>query len=157
MNDSVLNNIGINMSSGNVDFRNVEASNINLELSSGDVDFKRVKVDLFEVDMSSGNVDLEEFTGKIKGAASSGSFSVSYKDRMDDLDFEATSGNVNIDYTDVSVDATFDLRKTSGDFDVDLELEDYKSEDYGDKISGILGQGTYEVRIEITSGDVDIK
>lgn len=155
--ESVLDDIKIDMSSGNVNFEGVEATNISVELSSGDVNFDNVTVDSLEIDMSSGNVDLKAFTGSINGSASSGSFSVVYKDQMDDLDFEATSGNIDIDYTGVVIDSTFDLSKTSGDFDIDIELADYISDDRGDEISGVAGDGTHKVRIEITSGDVTIK
>lgn len=156
LNDFALNNVDIEMSSGNVNFENIVTNNMQVSLSSGNVHFDKVMVEALNVSMSSGNVDLLDFTGAIKGTSSSGSFLVRYKDQMDNLDFEATSGSIEVDYNNVPVDATFDLRKSSGDFDINMDLDDYRSANDGDEISGVSGEGTYEVNLEITSGDIEI-
>lgn len=156
LNEFTLDNVDIEMSSGNINFENIAANNMQVSLSSGNVDFDNVLTESLSVSMSSGNVALLEFTGAIKGTSSSGSFLVRYKDQMDNLDFEATSGSIEVDYNNVPVDAIFDLRKTSGDFDVNIDLDDYHSADDGDEISGVSGEGTYEVMLEITSGDIEI-
>lgn len=148
--------IDLHLSSGDVKLNNINANSIVADLSSGDIVFDNVTCKRLETDLSSGNIELERFIGDIKGKSSSGDINVEYIDKMGNIDYRLSSGEVVIDYRHVEVDGEFDLSTSSGDIEMDMSLDEYERLEE-DRVVGSNGKKTYQIVIDTSSGDITIK
>ena len=143
----------LDLTSGDIQGSSVFATNVDLDMTSGDVDFTGLVCEELNIDVTSGRVQLDQFEGAIEGGMTSGDMDVHYADKMDDFVFDMTSGKLVLDYSEVKIDATFDIDATSGDVEAKFDLDKVSKLD-DDVLIGSVGDGTYEVRVDITSGDI---
>jgi lia operon protein LiaG len=145
--------IRFDATSGDIQGSSILATEVDLEMTSGDVDLNGLVCEDLYFDMTSGKVQLDNFEGAIKGGMTSGDMDVHYANKMDDFVFDITSGELLLDYSNVDIDATFDIEATSGSIKVKFDLDKVSRLDE-DVLVGSIGDGTYEVRVDLTSGDV---
>lgn len=149
------NEMSIDITSGDVQGSEIETDSIYLEMTSGDIVLNDVSFENMRMDVTSGSVELNGAQGAIEGDMTSGEIDVHYKNKMDDFIFDITSGEIRLDYSQVNVDANFDIEATSGDIRVDFDLDKVTKLD-DDIVIGRVGEGVYDVRIDVTSGEVVI-
>ncbi len=160
----VISNLMVETSSGDIEIYDLIGDS-KIRSTSGDQDFNNVKGTL-ETTASSGDITFIEFEGDIKSTATSGDVkfrdgkgSIKIRTTSGDIDgeditlngnssFEATSGNVRVDFTNNIEDISFNLSATSGGLQVG-------SQESGNRL--IIDSGMYMVRGFTTSGDQEYK
>ncbi|MBF8983686.1 DUF4097 family beta strand repeat protein [Lutibacter sp. B2] len=150
-----LNDLSIELSSGDVSLKNLKLNNLEIDMSSGELVGDTINTNNTSIELSSGEVELNNFTGDIKCETTSGDVSINYSKFDNDIDLELTSGNVNLDLPD---DAQFylDAEYTSGDIECDFPIT-MKGKYENDSIKGMVGNDKNKIKLRITSGDVNIK
>lgn len=148
-----LDELSIDMGSGNMQLKNIETNVFEHDGSSGDLVASGLTTKDGRVDISSGDVELSNFEGPIEGDLSSGELTVTMDSLKGDMTFDVSSGGVKLDLPEK---ASFKLKgqASSGDISCNFPLKDQKIED-GD-ISGVSGSGKYAVDVSVSSGNVDI-
>ena len=132
----------IESTSGDQDFRNVKGS-IESTASSGDITFIDFDGDL-EIEATSGDVELKTGKGTLSVRTSSGEIDGDEITLTGDADFDATSGNIEVDFTNDLSDLSFDLSATSGDLEVGRQEAEKRLK---------IERGGYTVRGVTSSGD----
>lgn len=148
-----LDQLSIEMGSGNMELENLETNVFEHEGSSGNLVVNALTTKEGNVNISSGNVELSDYEGPLVGDLSSGELSVSMDSLKGDLTFDVSSGGVNLDLPEK---ASFKLngKASSGDISCNLPLQNQKIHD--GNISGIAGSGKYTIKVSVSSGNVDI-
>lgn len=151
----VLNELAIDLGSGNVKLENLSVSRLSLKASSGNVTAKTLKTDKSSIDISSGRVQLEDFIGELKVDLSSGKFDAELEELIAPIDVSVSSGTVTLDVPEDS-DFTLKSKVSSGsvsfdDFPMEVVKQDSK------KFEGKYGKGTHEINIDVSSGSAKIK
>ena len=90
---------------------------IETQASSGDITIEKFDGEL-EIEATSGDVKIRNGAGTLKVRTSSGSIDGNDITLKGDAYFDATSGDVEIDFTNDLDDLSFDLTATSGDIEV---------------------------------------
>lgn len=170
--------MGINLSSGTVNFASLEANqafkleNLTIDMSSGDVNLQNLDVIDFKhhgssgnlsidslasktssIDISSGNVKIADFTGELEADISSGELVVQMKELTDEVDIDVSSGSVQLDLPDK---ADFVLKGDigSGDLSYNYPLTIEKEDNHN--IRARHGAGKHKIDIDVSSGSVKI-
>ncbi|MGG3912291.1 LiaG family protein [Rossellomorea vietnamensis] len=148
-----LDELSIDMGSGNMELENIETNVFEHDGSSGDLVVSGLSTEDGKVEISSGDVELSNFEGPLEGDLSSGELTVTMDSLKGDLTFDVSSGGVKLDLPEK---ASFKLKgqASSGDISCNFPLKDQKIED-GD-ISGVSGSGQYIIDVSVSSGNVDI-
>ncbi|MEQ8906463.1 DUF4097 family beta strand repeat-containing protein [Ekhidna sp.] len=131
---SIVSNLKVETSSGDIDIDGLTGDS-EIESTSGDQEIFNSKGNI-ETRSSSGDITVSGFNGKIKIQATSGDVDVrkgvgalkirtssgeidGYGIELNDNSyFDATSGNIEIDFVNDLDDLSFDLTATSGDLEV---------------------------------------
>lgn len=131
---SIVANLNVETSSGDIDIdgltgdSEIESTsgdqeiynskgNIETRASSGDITISGFKGRI-EVQATSGDVEIRKGVGAIKARTSSGNIDGYGIELNDNTYFDATSGNIEIDFVNDLDDLSFDLTATSGDLEV---------------------------------------
>lgn len=148
-----LDELSVDMGSGNMQLKNIETNVFEHDGSSGDLVASGLITKDGRVDISSGDVELSNFEGPLEGDLSSGELTVTMDSLKGDMTFDVSSGGVELDLPEK---ASFKLKgqASSGDISCNLPLKNQKIED-GD-ISGVSGSGKYTIDVSVSSGNVDI-
>jgi lia operon protein LiaG len=148
-----LDELSVDMGSGNMELKNIETNVFEHDGSSGDLVVDGLTTKEGKVEISSGDVELSNYEGPLEGDLSSGELTVTMDSLKGDLNFDVSSGGVNLDLPE---DASFKLNgnASSGDISCNLPLKDQKIED--GNISGVAGSGQYTIDVSVSSGNVDI-
>ena len=159
---SIVANLDVETSSGDIDIDGLTGDS-EIESTSGDQDIFNTKGNI-ETRASSGDITISGFNGKIKVQATSGDVEVrkgrgAVKARTssgnidgyaieltDNCYFDATSGDIEIDFSNDLDDLSFDLTATSGDLEVGNRSGEKRLviERGGIKITGTTSSGSQE-------------
>ena len=149
--DMEANIFKIHASSGNIFLtQHGNSENINLDSSSGNIDVIMDNADKVSASASSGCVTVDAGVVKeFKARMSSGDGQFSFKDVPENMDIEASSGNVTI-YLPEAADVTADFSVTSGKVNYEQAFSK-EGESY------VCGSGENTMRVETSSGDINVK
>lgn len=150
-----LNELTINLSSGNVKLENLSVSHLSLEASSGNITTKALTTEKSSIDISSGRIQLKDFKGELDVDLSSGIFDAQFAELVAPIDVSVSSGTVTLDLPDNS-DFTLKSKVGSGRVSFDAFPMEVKKQD-GKKFEGTHGKGTHEINIDVSSGIAKIK
>jgi DUF4097 and DUF4098 domain-containing protein YvlB len=131
---SIVSNLNVETSSGDIDIDGLtgdseiestsgdqeifnSTGNIETRSSSGDITISGFNGKI-EVQATSGDVDIRKGIGALKVRTSSGEIDGYGIELNDNSYFDATSGNVEIDFVNDLDELSFDLTATSGDLEV---------------------------------------
>ncbi len=148
-----LDELAIDMSSGNVELKNLDTNEFRHEGSSGKLTVDNLSTKDGNVDISSGDVSLTHYEGPLKGDLSSGRLNVEMDSLKGDVDIDISSGKVDLDLPD-NASFTLDGESSSGKISCDFPL-DHQESGNGD-LSGVHGSGKYDVKVSVSSGNVKI-
>ncbi|WP_203362954.1 DUF4097 domain-containing protein [Bacillus sp. REN10] len=148
-----LNNMSIDMSSGDVKLANLETDSFEHDASSGKLTIDSLTTKKGMFDLSSGDVKLTRYVGPLDGELSSGDMHVEMEKLVGDVRMDLSSGDVKLDLPD-KADFTLKGKMSSGDISCDFPLKDQKI-DSGD-ISGTHGSGKYNIDVSLSSGEMKI-
>ncbi|MEO9485573.1 MAG: DUF4097 family beta strand repeat-containing protein [Ekhidna sp.] len=114
--DGLTGDSEIESTSGDQDIFNTKG-NIETRASSGDITISGFSGKV-EVQATSGDVEIRKGVGAIKARTSSGNIDGYAIELNANCYFDATSGNIEIDFVNDLDDLSFDLNATSGDLEV---------------------------------------
>ena len=148
-----LNNIMVDMGSGNLDLKNLHVNHLNHNGLSGNATIESVITKDSTFDVSSGNVTVKHFNGKLKTVLLSGNFKAQLDQLNNSVDVQVSSGNVQLDLPQ-DADFTLNGKISSGIISNDFPLKNEK----GDRryLQGIHGSGKYPVDLSVSSGRIKI-
>ena len=139
--------IDIEITSGNIELGSAIANTFNVKTTSGEINLGAVYAQKFTCKLTSGKIKVDSLSTS-EGTFKSTSGSINAKvDEADKLKFDVTSGNVILTIPEAGAKLT--LKKTSGKFSSTREHT-------VDKNVYTFGNGSCEISINITSGDVTI-
>lgn len=148
-----LNDLTLDIGSGNVKIDHLEVDEFTHDGSSGNVEIDTLLTKSGSFDLSSGNLDINHYTGALNADVSSGRFSVKMEKLNDSIDIELISGDVSLDLPD-NADFTLNGKVSSGNITSDFPLTrggtDHKS------IKGTQGSGKNPINITVSSGEVKL-
>ena len=142
--------IAINSSSGtvNVDQKG-SVDSVKIQSSSGSVTAALGKVGAFDVHVSAGKINVEaEEINDLKSASSSGKNEYKLGKAPATADIHSSSGGVKV-YIPEDSDITVKPHLSSGEFNYELPFTK-NGKEY------VCGNGSNEMTIKVSSGDVDI-
>ena len=141
----------IHASSGNIFLTpHGNSENIELDTSSGNIDVIMDSAEKMSASASSGCVTVDAGSVKeFKARMSSGDGQFSFRDVPENMDIEASSGNVTI-YLPEAADLTADFDVTSGK--VNYEQAFAKEGD-----TYVCGSGQNQMKVHTSSGDINVK
>ncbi|WP_347548243.1 DUF4097 domain-containing protein [Pseudalkalibacillus hwajinpoensis] len=149
----VLDEVDIDMSSGDVKLSNLETKQFEHNGSSGRLTIDQLKTEEGSFDISSGDVVLRGYKGPLDGEMSSGEMNVQMDKLTGDVSFDLSSGDVELDLPD-DADFTLDTEASSGDISTSFTLKEQSITNNG--ISGVHGSGKHKVSISLSSGNAQV-
>ncbi|MYL62579.1 DUF4097 family beta strand repeat protein [Bacillus hwajinpoensis] len=152
-NSLVLNEVDIEMSSGDVELSNLQTKSFKHDGSSGRLIIDQLSTEKGNFDISSGDVILTKYSGPLKGEMSSGEMKVQMEQLSGDVSFDLSSGDVELDLPD-DANFTLDTEASSGDISTTFTLKDQMITN--NKISGVHGSGEHQVNVSLSSGNARV-
>jgi len=156
--DQNLSELSVDTSSGDIQLRSVQAATVSMESSSGDQEAENLQAEYSELTSTSGDVRVGDLTGGAKVKSSSGKITLSYLEFNADLEVRSSSGDVKLFLTEA---ARFRLeaRASSGDISCEfpLTLAGASSEMSRNAVVGMVGDGTHQIVVQTSSGDITIR
>lgn len=149
-----LENLSLDMSSGNVQLRNLSATHFEQDGSSGNVSIDSLSTKTGSFNMSSGNMDVKEYSGKVEAELSSGRLTLGMKNVTDTIGLDVKSGFATLD---LPSDADFSLSGEigSGAITTDFNLTNSKKDEHN--LVGVHGSGKHAIELKVNSGKIEIK
>ncbi len=156
--DQNLSELSVDTSSGDMQLRSVQAAAVSLESSSGDQEAENLQAEYSELTSTSGDMQMGDLRGGAKVKSSSGDITLSYLEFNADLEVRSSSGDVKLFLTEA---AQFHLeaRASSGDIrcEFPVTLAGASSEMSRNTVIGTVGDGTHQVVVKTSSGDITIR
>ena len=145
------NTIKLNSASGNIQLEQKdEACEVSIDTASGKINANLSRVDKASFESASGKIKVTAASvDSLSAKATSGSVSCEFEAAPSACKLHAVSGEVTLILPDAS-DFTANISTTSGDFESDFALK-------RDGKTYICGNGSANIDIETTSGDVSIR
>jgi len=140
-------------SSGDLNIKDLNLGSLDFQSTSGELIADSVTAQEIKIESTSGGIMLASVEGALAANTISGDLTASLKYLSNDLNVKTLSGDVTIGLPENS-EFIFDLNSAVGDI----------SNEFGAKISfidsgsmeGTVGEGTFKITVESTSGDINI-
>lgn len=148
-----LNELKVELSSGNVKLENLTTKTFKHDGSSGNIQIDSLTTETGILDISSGNINLKNYIGELEADLSSGNLAVQMDKMIGPIEIEVSSGRASLD---LPKDANFTLNGevSSGHINSKLPLEN-KVEDKKN-LKGTYGNGKYDIHLDVSSGSIEI-
>jgi lia operon protein LiaG len=158
MNDQILSTLSVHTSSGDMQLSSIQAATVSLESSSGDQEAESIQAENSELTSTSGDVRVGDLQGGAKVKSSSGEITLSYLEFNADLGVRSSSGDVKLFLTEAA-QFRLEARASSGDISCEypVTLAGASSEMSRNKVIGTVGDGTHQVVVQTSSGDIAIR
>lgn len=157
---SVNKNLSIKLASGDIAIEEcpITVDNLNINISSGNANVSDASVNSANIDMSSGKITLKNLiAANINADLTSGDFNLTDSTVTGTLDLDQTSGSDNIN--DCSINKIY-VKISSGEMNADnLTVNDFNADiSSGDIDLRIKGEpADYSIDIDLSSGSANIK
>lgn len=148
-----LEELSLDIGSGNMELKNLEVTKFKHDGSSGNVEVDTLKTETGSFDVSSGSLDVKHYIGEIKADLSSGKLQLQLDKLEDSIDIEVSSGKVDLDLPE-DADFTLNGEVSSGNIDCDFPLTSEGK--ISKSIHGTHGSGEYKITLDVSSGNIDI-
>lgn len=149
----VSGNIQISSTSGKITIKDTNCNELILDSTSGTVRVEKSQIENASIKSLSGNVTVDELSGGAAIEATSGNINVSFSDVKNKIAISAFSGNIRLEIPDKS-DFRLESKATSGNIRCGFDLADASS---GKKsLSGRHGSGNIPISLSTTSGNINI-
>ncbi|WP_099363861.1 LiaG family protein [Fredinandcohnia onubensis] len=149
-----IKELSADVHSGNLRLQNLSVEHFTHNVASGNSRIEKLTTKSGEIDVRSGNVTIDEYEGKLEAEVRSGRLKATISKLTDSIDADVRSGLLDLDLPN-DADFTLDGKANSGYISNDFSLDD-STRNKG-SIEGKHGAGTYDVKIEVNSGKVDIR
>ncbi|WHZ03983.1 DUF4097 domain-containing protein [Neobacillus sp. YX16] len=148
-----LNDLSLDIGSGNVNIDHLEVNEFTHDGSSGNVKIDSLRTKSSTFDLSSGNLEVNHFIGALKADVSSGRFTMQMDKLNDPIEIELSSGNINLDLPD-NADFNLDGEVSSGNISSDFPLTTNGSDKKS--LKGTHGSGKNQIKVSVSSGNIHI-
>ncbi len=148
-----LNELDLDMSSGNVELSNIHANRFLFDGSSGKVDTDWVTTNKGTFELTSGDIQIDHYFGELDVNITSGRFTAQLEELNGPIKIDATSGNVTLHLPE-SPNFTLEGRVKSGNIRSKFKLQDAIVEDR--IVRGSYGTGKHMIDLYATSGNITI-
>ncbi|WP_419954262.1 DUF4097 domain-containing protein [Neobacillus niacini] len=148
-----LNDLSLDIGSGNVKIDHLEVNEFTHDGSSGNVEIDTLHTKTGTFDLSSGNLEINHYSGALNADVSSGRFSVKMDQLNDSIDIDLSSGHVKLDLPD-NADFKLNGKVSSGNISSDFPLTSSGTDNKN--LQGTHGSGKNEINVSVSSGDVQI-
>jgi lia operon protein LiaG len=148
-----LDELKVELSSGNVKLENLTTKTFKHDGSSGNIQIDSLTTETGILDISSGNINLKNYIGELEADLSSGNLAVQMDKMVGSIKIEVSSGRVSLD---LPKDASFTLNGdvSSGHIDNKFPLKNIKED--RKNVKGTYGNGKYDIDLDVSSGSIDI-
>lgn len=154
LSDAYRENMTITLTSGDSQFLGTyHFKEVVIDLTSGQVAFEGLQTEKTRLKVTSGNVVINDFMGDLDGTITSGRIMVDYALFDNDINFKATSGNIDF-YLPKKSNFELDTDKTSGTIKTDFELTALVND--SNQLKGVSGSGGNQINLKVTSGNISI-
>ena len=147
----------VRLNAGRLQLKDSTAKSIGLGMQSGSLTVNGVQAEILTGRISSGKAEFENIRAKQEIAMHSGSLSLELNELSQDVSLSSQSGRLKINLGRVTTPYLLDVKMSSGAVDIDLPGAKYKSGGTNHFSKNIGGEGGPAVRIEASSGKVDIE
>jgi len=156
--DQNLSELSVQTSSGDARLNSIQASTIATATTSGDQTAEGLDAQRATMNSSSGEIRVKDLQGETEAESSSGDISLSYLEFDADLEVRSSSGDVRLRLTDTA-QFRVEARASSGDIDCafPVTLGGTDSERSRNRLFGSVGEGTHQVVVRTSSGDIAIR
>jgi lia operon protein LiaG len=148
-----LDELIVDIGSGNLELRNLEVTQLKHDGSSGNVVIDSIKAKNGTFDVSSGNLVINHYQGAVKADLSSGNLDLQMDKLTDSIDIDVSSGNVHLDLPD---NADFTLRGDVGSGKITSDFPLTSKNLNSKNIQGKHGSGKYPINLDVSSGTIKI-
>jgi len=148
-----LTSLSLDVGSGKSFLNHINSQSFSYDGSSGSVTIDSMTTEHGQFDISSGRVQLTSYEGLLEATLSSGSMDAQFDRLIDSIYVSISSGKVDLD---LPSDADFTLKgkSSSGSISNQFPLEDQTTGNR--EISGIHGEGTHLIDLEVSSGRISV-
>ncbi|WFA10233.1 DUF4097 family beta strand repeat-containing protein [Tissierella sp. Yu-01] len=144
----------LNSSSADFYIDNIIATNFKLSTSSGNTTINKIRTNHINLNSSSGDILSKDVFGNVQVQTSSGDMRLFLSKDTGNYRLDSSSGDIEI-YYDSFANYKGIYNTSSGDFEYDNSVNITKNID-DDKYEFSLGSGEKELKINTSSGDLDI-
>jgi lia operon protein LiaG len=148
-----LDELKIELSSGNVELNNLTTKTLIHDGSSGNIQINSLKAEKAILDISSGNINLENYTGGLEVDLSSGNLDVKMDEMVGPIEMDVSSGKVSLD---LPKNASFILKSDISSGHINNQFPLKNSEEVKKSLKGTYGSGKYTIDLDVSSGSIDI-
>ncbi|MGJ7911856.1 LiaG family protein [Neobacillus sp. LXY-1] len=148
-----LNELSIDIGSGNMKLKNLEVKQFEHDGASGNVNVNSLKAERSSFDLGSGNVDIQHYVGAIKADVASGELDIQMDQLTDSIQLDLSSGNIKLDLPK-SADFTMKGDVSSGNISCNFPLK--SKEINKGSINGRHGSGKHLIQLDVSSGNIHI-
>jgi lia operon protein LiaG len=158
INNQILSKLSAETSSGDMNLHSIQAAAVEMKSSSGDQTVAGMHAETARLTSSSGEIRVTDLQGGAGAESSSGDISLSYSEFDADLRVRSSSGDVELYLTDTA-EFRLQARASSGDIDCSFPVTVSEADDESrrNRLSGTVGQGTHNVTVQTSSGDITIR
>ena len=147
--DVLQKEVKLNLTSGDVTFSGIDVENATFDMTSGGLKIETDRIDNLVCDSTSGNRDIKvSKIDTLKIHATSGNIRMDFDTVPTNTNIDVTSGDITL-FTTKDLDLSLDYDATSGKMSSDIPYT-------GNEDSYKFGDGTSQMRIDATSGDLTI-
>lgn len=150
----VLEELELELDSGDVELSHLKAGRIRHRSWSGNVNARHVSAEEADWRLTSGNLRLRNYSGSLGVKMTSGDLEVQMDRLAGPVEATLTSGDVSLDLPR-GAGFTLDAGVTSGDIHVDFPMRMVERRER--RVSGSHGSGEHPIRLRTTSGDIRIR
>ncbi len=148
-----LDELLLDVSSGNVKLKNISVQRFEHDSSSGNVDIDSLTAESGAFDIGSGNLKVRHYSGAIEADLSSGNLSMQMDELTGAVNIEVSSGGMDLNLPK-GADFTLNGKTSSGNITCDFPLTNKKIEHKS--IKGTHGSGEYPIDLNVSSGHINI-
>lgn len=150
--------LAIEMGSGSLNYNGqsnkpIQINNLELDVSSGNVNMDSLTAHSGVFDISSGNVNVKRYKGKLEADVSSGKINIQMDELTDSVAVDVSSGYVELDLPN-KADFTLDGKVSSGAISSNFVLKN--KEENKQVLKGVHGTGEYQVDLSVSSGKIEV-
>ncbi|MGD7046545.1 DUF4097 family beta strand repeat-containing protein [Jeotgalibacillus proteolyticus] len=149
-NPLILSSVSVKIGSGDVMIGALDVKEFSFNGSSGEAFIEKLTTENGDFNLSSGDLSISSYQGPFTADVSSGELNAGFSELSGDIDVSVSSGDVNLDLPD-NADFTLKGKVSSGDLSNEFPLDNAKMTD---RVSeGTHGKGTYQIKVNVSSGD----
>ncbi|RSD26621.1 LiaG family protein [Mesobacillus subterraneus] len=148
-----LKKLALDIGSGSMVLKNIDADILEHHSSSGDVQMDAITAGSGTFKVSSGSVNVQNYAGQLDANVSSGELEIQMNELKDSINLNVSSGDIELDLPD-DADFTLKGKMSSGDVTSRFPLEN--KEETKNHLRGKHGSGKYEINADVSSGEIEI-